>query len=318
MKVIRNYSKILPKNGINYLYPSQDFLGEGCTWHPEFNKFFWVDIHQNKYSSYCSKTHERTDYEVKDHRLTTLAPKKGGFVTTSQWGGFAELDHPSGKLTHWASKIPVPEVTQDLVRYNDGFCDPMGRFVAGTYNTEDKCENSNIFIADSKLSPPRVLVPNICCTNGLVWSLDGKTFYYVDTLNPIVYACDYDLEKGTLSNKREIIRKNSFIEGGFDGAAIDKNGYIWWAIFAGAKVIKLDPISKEIVGWIDLTGEGMQNPTNVCFGGEDYRTMFVTSDSNQPGREDIRGIGNNGGIAVIHFDESEDVEGVAPSFWNGN
>ena len=316
MKLIRNYTKIIPKNGIKYLFPGQDNLGEGCTWHPDYNKFFWIDIWQNKYSSLCPKTHERVDYEVKDHMLTTLAPKKGGFVTTSHYGGFAELEHPSGKLTHWASKIPTPEVTEGLVRYNDGKCDPTGRIIGGTYHMEQKFENTNIFIMDSKSQSPRVLVPNICCTNGLNWSHDGKTFYYVDTLNPIVYACDYNLEEGTLSNKREIIRADDFVGGGFDGATMDSKGYIWWAVFLGSKILKVDPIAKKIVGWIDLSNNGVLNPTNVCFGGEDYRTMFITSESNQPGRPDIRGTDNNGSVVVIDFDESEDIQGVAPFYWN--
>merc|ERR1711935_553313 len=102
--------------------------------------------------------------------------------------------------------------------------------------------------------------------------------------------------------------------------AVDKDGYIWWAVFAGGRVLRIDPRDGSIERTIDLQEEvGIEAPTCVAFGGEDYRTMVITSECWQPGQDTPRkGTGQNGAIAVIKFDESENIQGVAPSYWNGN
>jgi len=306
--------KFVPNNGIKVLFPGHYNLGEGCIWHPEFNKFFWIDIYKNILAELDPKTLEKVDYNVVDHMLTNLVPKKGGFVATSHYGGFCEIDYPFGSkdvtVNHWSTKIPTDEVTENVVRYNDGACDPMGRMIGGTMNMSLKAEDSNIYIMDSKTSKPRLFVENIICTNAPNFSQDGKTFYYVDSFNPPPLAADYDIEKGELSNKRPLLEDydQDFVGGAFDGACIDTKGCIWWAIFGGKKIIKIDPNQKKIVSWIDLSEFEINNPTCVCFGGDDYRTMFVTSECYHPtGPADLRGIGNNGGVVVIKFDESEDV-----------
>ena len=317
--------KLVPKNGMNVLHAGQDNLGEGCTWHPEFKKFFWVDIHKHKFSELDPKTLQRKDFNVPDNMLTTLAPKKGGFVTTTHYGGFADFEYPGEspdvKLKHWSSKTPVDEAIEDSVRFNDGKVDPKGRMVGGTMNMVKKNENSHFYIMDSKNSKPRLLVKDLITANGPNWSPDGKKFYYIDTRNPPPNSADYDLEKGTVSNKTPLLDNidNDFVGGGFDGATVDNKGFIWWAIFRGAKVVKIDPNERKIVSWIDLSEHDVRNPTDVCFGGDDYRTMFITSECYQPGsKNDLRGVGNNGSCVVIKFDESEGVQGVPPNSWNGN
>merc|ERR1740139_791887 len=88
--------KFVPNNGIKVLFPGHYNLGEGCIWHPEFNKFFWIDIYKNILAELDPKTLEKVDYNIVDHMLTNLVPKKGGFVATSHYGGFCEIDYPFG------------------------------------------------------------------------------------------------------------------------------------------------------------------------------------------------------------------------------
>jgi len=314
-----------PKNGVKPLFPGADNLGEGPVWHPEFQKFFWIDIYGSKMSSLDPKTQVREDYKDfsllknPEENLTTLAPMKGGFIASLMWGGFCTISFPELEITQLSKEYPSSMVTEAKIRFNDGKCDPMGRMVGGTMNMEWSTDNSHIFILDTKDSEPRILVENVAITNGPTWSLDGKTFYYVDSMNPPVYACDYDLETGTLSNKRALAHKTELTTFAFDGATIDTQGFLWWAIFGGSKIVRINSETGEIERYIDLGPLGMKNPTSVAFGGEDYRTMFVTTESYHPsGGADLRGVGNNGGCCLITFDESEGIQGTAPHFWNGN
>jgi L-arabinonolactonase len=191
--------------------------------------------------------------------------------------------------------------------------------VFGTMNMERSTDNSHIFILDSKDSEPRILVPNVTITNGPTWSLDGKTFYYVDSANPPVYACDYDLENGTLSNKRVFCESNELTYRAFDGATIDTQGFLWWAIFGGSKIVRINPVDGKIERYIDLSVFDIQNPTSCAFGGDDYRTMIVTSACwIPPHTADLRGVGNHGGVCLITFDESEGIQGRQADFWNGD
>lgn len=74
-------------------------------------------------------------------------------------------------------------------------------------------------------------------SNGLAWSPDNKTMYFIDSLAHAVDAFDYDIEQGEISNRRTIfdIKASSF-EGLLDGMASDTKGRLWIALFGGSKV----------------------------------------------------------------------------------
>lgn len=319
------FNKWVPKAGIQTLSAGHTGLGEGVMWHPDFQKFFYTDIYGQKICSYDPVKKVQETYPLfnainpeQDVHVTSLAPTKSGFACSFSDQGFGKLDFPSLKMEFFGSQ-PCSQIPSANTRFNDGKCDPTGRYVAGTLNYDRTCEESHFYILDSKTKEPRILLENLAITNGANWSLDGKTMYWVDTINPPIYCADYNLENGTVSNKRVFCETSEWVGGYFDGAAVDKDGYIWWAIFAGGRVLRIDPRDGSIERTIDLEEVGIEAPTCVAFGGEDYRTMIITSESWQPGTDSPRkGKGQNGGIAVINFDESENIQGVAPAYWNGN
>jgi len=183
-----------------------------------------------------------------------------------------------------------------------------------SYDCKSK-EDSHIYILDKLEEGPKLFIPNVCITNGPTWSLDGKTFYWVDSANPPIYKADYNLETSELTNKRPLLDLIPELGGIFDGATIDSEGYLWWAIFNGNKIIRIDPNTGEIERWIDLSDINMQRTTSITFGGEDYRDMLITSCARHAGMEDLTE-GNNGGVAIIRWAEEEGIKGVPPAFWN--
>ena len=65
-----------------------------------------------------------------------------------------------------------------------------------------------------------------------------------------------------------------------DGAAVDVDGNYWVAMYEGARVLQLSPAG-EVLQRIDVP---VQCPTMVCFGGEDLRTLYITSAGARDGQ----------------------------------
>merc|ERR1712241_1291719 len=78
-------------------------------------------------------------------------------------------------------------------------------------------------------------------SNGMAWTSDGKTMFYIDSVPRKVYAYDYDANDGTMSNQRIMFDFNSYpvSELGFpDGCCIDGDDHLWVACFGGSRVIE--------------------------------------------------------------------------------
>ena len=104
---------------------------------------------------------------------------------------------------------------------------------------------------------------------------------------------------------------NEEIGGHFDGGTIDSGDQIWWAIWQGSKVIRIDPETKQIQ---KISIDKFKRTTSVAFGGPDYKTMLVTSCGYDFKTKEWIG-GDHGGICLITF--KDDTKGVEPGIWNG-
>jgi sugar lactone lactonase YvrE len=110
------------------------------------------------------------------------------------------------------------------------------------------------------------LLDSLGLANGIEVSPDNKILYV--NANREVLAYDLD-ENGNVSNKRSIIKFEDF---GMDGMRCDVNGNLYIARFGKGAVVKLSPTG-EVLKEIPLTGKKV---TNVCFGGKDGQTVYVT------------------------------------------
>ncbi|XP_045110867.1 regucalcin-like [Portunus trituberculatus] len=181
-------------------------------------------------------------------------------------------------------KVTLHTVESDTPtnRFNDGKCDPRGRLWAGTMAQESAPgvlpkEKGHIFCLNNDLTLDCTM-DKISLSNGLAWSHDKKTFYYIDSMAYSVDAFDYDIGTGKIGNRRQVV---DFKAVGLDpdipdGMCIDSNGDLWVACFYGAKVICIDPTTRKIKRKITMP---TKNITSVCFGGHDYSTLYVTSSS---------------------------------------
>ena len=188
-------------------------------------------------------------------------------------------------------------------RLNDGKCDPAGRFIVGMMDIAEKEASGSVYSFDGK-SATRLL-DNIRISNGLTWSPDHKTFYYIDTPTREVKAFDYDVKTGQIGNKRIAIRVPESL-GWPDGMTSDMQGNLWIALWGGAHVIKWNPNTGALLEKIPVPA---LQPSSCIFGGKNMNELFITSARKDMSEEDINKYPLSGGL----FKVVTNVEGM-PTF----
>lgn len=240
--------------------------GEGPIWAND--ALYFVDIEGQRVLRLDPKTEELQDWPVGE-RVGCVVPRASGGLVIAGDFGFSFLDTDSGRKTPIAD--PEPEKKPDN-RFNDGKCDPAGRFWAGTISTVKKKGDAALYVLDTDLSVSEKL-PSLTNSNGIVWSLDETLMYHIDTPTKSICVYDYDKTTGAISNGRVAV-DTSGIEGSPDGMAIDDQGGLWVAFCRGGTVHRLDPDSGASTERIDFPMSGV---TACAFGGPDLKTLYVTT-----------------------------------------
>ena len=189
-----------------------------------------------------------------------------GLIVTRRHG-FAYFDPESGELA------PVAQVEAHLPgnRFNDGKCDHLGRFWAGTMDFDGKKCTGSLY----RLLPDRnfeQIDSGYAVTNGPAWSVDHTVLYHNDSANGRVYAFDHDPQTGAVSNKR-LFLQFSPEEGSPDGMTTDAEGGLWIAHWGAGKLTRRDP-DGEVTATVTLPCSQVSSCT---FGGPDLKTLFITT-----------------------------------------
>jgi sugar lactone lactonase YvrE len=261
--------------------------GEGPIWWEGF--LYYVDIEGKKVLRYDPETGEEKSWDV-GRRVGTVVPRKKGGLVIAGDDGFLFLDTETGELT----PITDPEPDKPDNRFNDGKCSPDGRFFAGTISLVKKTGDARLYRLDPDLSAHDAFGP-VTNSNGIVWTEDGETVYYIDTPRKEVLAFDYS--EGRLENVRSVVSTQMY-ESSPDGMAIDANGNLWIAFCHGACVSCFDPRTGEELRKIDLP---CLETTACAFGGPDLTDLYVTTGIHKTEVEEhagqlfvIRGLGVKG------------------------
>lgn len=243
-------------------------LGEGPVWDSDRNQLYWVDITGKEVHIYNPK--DKTDRAINvGQYVGAIVPReKGGLVTALQ-NGLYFLDEETSRL----SFITAPESHLPDNRFNDGKCDPAGRFWVGTMNQDGEVTGAgSLYRLDTDLSVQKVL-EGVTISNGIVWHPDGKSMYYIDTPTREVWAFEYDIKTGEIANKRTAV-SISVGDGFPDGMTIDTEGMIWVALWGGWKVTRYNPLTGERLGEIKMP---VAQVTSCVFGGDNLDELYITS-----------------------------------------
>lgn len=240
--------------------------GEGPVW---FNdQLFYVDIEGHKVCSYDPTSGAESICEVGERVGFAVPRAQGGFIIGGD-SGLNLLDPETGTKTLLAD--PEPDKKPDN-RFNDGKCDPAGRLWAGTISTVKKTGDAALYCLDAE-NNLSLKYPNVTNSNGLCWSADSSTFYYIDTPSKKIRAFDFDNQTGEISNERIAIDTET-LEGSPDGMTIDENDNLWVAFCRGSCVRNFDPTAGKEIAKLDLPISGV---TSCAFGGDDYSTLYITT-----------------------------------------
>ncbi len=248
-------------------------LGEGPIWDVEEARLYWVDGTGRRVGKPDIWRLDPATGKVETWSLGrdigAMALRRGGGAVLALSDGFYLFDFESEKL----ELIEKVEEEHERTRLNDGKCDRRGRFFAGGMDDKEELKICGLYRLDPDLSVHKV-DDGIICSNGPCWSPDNKTFYFADTFQEEFWAYDYDIEQGTLANKRVFARTDEDL-GVADGSTVDEEGCLWNAQVIGGELVRYDPngdVERRI-------GMPVRNVTSLTFGGKDLDEIYVTSMS---------------------------------------
>lgn len=239
-------------------------LGEGPHWIPGSQTLLWVDI--IKPSVNILDPAAGTSIEMMmPSKVSAAVPTDGGMLVALEDGLW--LRDGDGIFSRFAS----PDMTG--VQFNDGKCDPVGRFWVGSRSSDGTLSKGKLHSLGLD-GVFREAADGFDVCNGLGWSPDGKAFYLIDTIPRILYRFDYDCAAGRISGK-SILRRFNEDEGRPDGLAVDAQGNIWCAMWDGGGIHVLSPDGED-KGWLPVP---CPRPTSCAFGGASGDLLFVTTAS---------------------------------------
>ncbi|GAB4505542.1 MAG: SMP-30/gluconolactonase/LRE family protein [Anaerolineales bacterium] len=256
---------------VEILHEAQAQLGEGPAWHANTHTLYWVDI-------LGKRVHFHRDGEngfiQLDEMPGCLAPCKDGNLIVAARASLLTLmpfgrtqGGPATVKTTFLASVSEPAHN----RFNDGKCDPAGRFLAGTMDRDEKAASGALYSFDG-VKVTRLL-SGIRISNGLAWSPDYKTFYYIDTPTRQVTAFDYDIASGQIANPRIAIPIPEAL-GWPDGMTSDTDGCLWIAMWGGGQVTRWNPRTGKLLMQIPVP---VKNVTACVFGGNDLDELYITS-----------------------------------------
>ncbi|MBI5823330.1 MAG: SMP-30/gluconolactonase/LRE family protein [Chloroflexi bacterium] len=269
------------------IFDAKATLGEGPAWDAKTQTLYWIDILEKKIYAGNELLAQLDDL------IGCLAPRKNGNLILG-------LSDAEGR----ASFVDfAPDSSQQTVlfalnesatnRVNDGKCDLAGRFLAGTMDLNETDPTGSLYSFDGKNSTR--LLDGITISNGLAWSADHKTFYYIDTPTREVKAFDYDVSTGQIANPHVAIHVPESL-GWPDGMTSDMDGNLWIAMWGGAQVTKWNPNSGKLLEQVAIPA---LQPSSCVFGGRDMNELYVTSARKGMSEADLKKYPLSGGLFKV-------------------
>jgi sugar lactone lactonase YvrE len=283
--------------------PSRDLLGESVIWCPRTRRVWWLDILKPCLQSFDPSSGEHQVYPLPGSNCGCVALRaSGGFVLAMDIGLHA-FDPDTGQLEFLFHPEPEPPTN----RYNDGRCDRRGRFWLGTMDCDIRGPTGSLYRLGADRSVQKIF-DGISVPNSTAFSPDDRTLYFADTPRHAIWAFDFDIDAGVISNRR-VFADLTARKGLPDGSCVDAEGFLWNAEFAGKRLTRY---ARD--GRIDRSVElPVTSPTCCCFGGEQFDTLYVVSSTHRHTAAQRAAEPFSGGLLAI----DTDVRGLPEAMFGG-
>lgn len=239
-------------------------VGESPVWLPETQELWWVDVHPGTLHRLRTETGEITSREIA-HRFAFVV--RADFVLGGYVDGLVAVDVDGSE----DARVLRVDSGRAFTRPNDGACDPRGRLWFGTVDRKGERGRCHLYSLDEE-GRLRTELEDVSISNGLGWSPDGRTMYYIDSATASVDAIDFDPETARLGARRTLA---TIPRGLPDGLTVDAEGCLWVAVYGGGCLLRIDPLG-TVVQEVNLP---TSNPTSCTFGGPELDQLFVTTSN---------------------------------------
>lgn len=255
-------------------------LGESPFWHPQEQMLYWADI------AGC-KVHRLNPF-MGEVETWGMPSEPGCFAPAKPGGYIIALRDRVVRARSWGGDLQtLTMITHDTAttRSNDGKCDAAGRFWVGTMFEPRTASSAKLWSYTAK-EGLQLKQGNATVANSLAFSPDSTSVYWADTPQHTIWAWDFDVTSGAMTNQRIFkqfspkpegwvsgLPANGGYGGRPDGAVADTQGNLWVAMFEGKRVVQLSPKGVEL--------QSIEAPVTTCtmptFGGDDLQTLYLTS-----------------------------------------
>ena len=243
-------------------------LGEGPVWDAASGTLYRVDLFAGVVHRYQPASGLTGSVEVGEI-IGCVVPRQSGGLLAATASGIYHLDPATGAKT----RVSAIEADRPETHFNDGKVDPAGRFWFGSIAVD---RTSDVLGDLYSLEPDLTVTHRLAGvdnTNGMDWSPDGRTMYYIDSLTRQVTAYDYDAASGAISNPRPLVTLPEGT-GVPDGMTVSVDGTLWVAHWGGARVTRWHPATGALLQTIAVPA----NLTTSCaFAGPALDELYITT-----------------------------------------
>jgi sugar lactone lactonase YvrE len=288
--------------GVECVVKAEAIVGESPLWCPRDRVLYWVDITGQKIHRYHPGTGASDTFALPQPVTCVALRARGGLVITLR-KNFAFFDPTTQRL----EVLSDPEPGAPDNRFNDGKCDRQGRFWAGTMSSTHWDAPAGALYRLDADTRATLVQPGAVCANGIAWSPDDRTMYFVESFRYAIYAYDFDPAAGAVARRRVFASIDPRWGGFPDGLTVDADGCVWCVHNAVGRVVRYAPD-----GGVDrVIHVPVPRPCSCAFGGDRLDTLYVTTARETLHPDQLAQFPLSGSVFAIH----PGVRGLAePSF----
>jgi len=272
--------------------PGADVLGETPLWCERTETLYWLDIDGGRLQRFHPATGRHDAFTFEGRYVGSLAlTRTPGTVLLAIDAALYLFELASGDLRLLREVEPAELDT----RLNDGRCDARGRFWVGSMDNQLHRPNGALYRIDPDGSAHRQF-GEVIVTNTIALSPEQDTLYFSDTRRFITWQ--FGIRPDGNLGERRVFVDHTATKSRPDGACIDAHGYMWNAIFGGSRIVRISP-QGEIAQTVELP---VSNPTCMCLGGPDLKTLYITTARKFLNRTQLRNEPLAGSLLAIDVD----------------